>query len=231
MTNFQPEQKATGLALVTPERALLLLPVLAGVVLAALIAGLALVPLAGKLQELDKLEKERITKRDALAEVVRAQGRLFQQQARSKGQKMKLLQLVAGDRSLATLLSQLSVEAAKAGVNLESYEPQTSTAAPVAPTPAVPGAPATPAASGDPLLGEGVKKEQQLMVVKGSYQGLLMFLRQLEWVTPLLVISDLSLEAGQEQTQLKQNQAAEKAETTLKFTLTAYSRAQPLVKP
>ena len=220
MTNFQPEQKATGLALVTPERALLLLPVLAGVVVAAVIAGLALVPLAGKLQELDKLEKERITKRDALADVVRAQGRLFQQQARSKGQKMKLLQLVAGERSLATLLSQLSVEAAKAGVNLESYEPQTTTAAPVAATPAVPGAPASPAASGDPLLGEGVKKEQQLMVVKGSYQGLLMFLRQLEWVTPLLVISDLSLEAGQE-----------KAETTLKFTLTAYSRTQPLVKP
>ncbi len=217
MTNFQPEQKATGLALVTPERALLLLPVLAGVVVAAVIAGLALVPLAGTLQELDKLEKERITKRDALAEVVRAQGRLFQQQARSKGQKMKLLQLVAGDRSLATLLSQLSVEAAKAGVTLESYEPQTSTAAPVA---VPPGAPATPAASGDPLLGEGIKKEQKLMVVKGSYQGLLMFLRQLEWVTPLLVISDLSLEAGQE-----------KAETTLKFTLTAYSRTQPLVKP
>jgi len=225
MTNFQPEQKATGLALVTPERALLLLPVLAGVVLAALIAGLALVPLAGKLQELDKLEKERITKRDALAEVVRAQGRLFQQQARSKGQKMKLLQLVAGDRSLATLLSQLSVEAAKAGVNLESYEPQISTAAPVVVSPGA------PAANGDPLLGEGVKKDQQLMVVKGSYQSLLMFLRQLEWVTPLLVISDLSLEAGQEQTQLKQNQAAEKTETTLKFTLTAYSRTQPLVKP
>ncbi len=207
MTNFQPEQKATGLALVTPERALLLLPVLAGVVLAAVIAGLALVPLAGKLQELDKLEKERITKRDALAEVVRAQGRLFQQQARSKGQKMKLLQLVAGDRSLATLLSQLSVEAAKAGVNLESYEPQISTAAPVAVSPGA------RAASGDPLLGEGVKKDQQLMVVKGSYQGLLMFLRQLEWVTPLLVISDLSLEAGQEQ-----------AETKLKFTLATYSR-------
>jgi hypothetical protein len=225
MTNFQPEQKATGLALVTPERALLLLPVLAGVVLAALIAGLALVPLAGKLQELDKLEKERITKRDALAEVVRAQGRLFQQQARSKGQKMKLLQLVAGDRSLATLLSQLSVEAAKAGANLESYEPLTSTAAPVVVSPGA------PAANGDPLLGEGVKKDQQLMVVKGSYQGLLMFLRQLEWVTPLLVISDLSLEAGQEQTQLKQNQASEKTKTTLKFTLTAYSRTQPLVKP
>ena len=230
MTNFQPEQKATGLALVTPERALLLLPVLAGVVVAAVIAGLALVPLAGTLQELDKLEKERITKRNALDEVVRAQGRLFQQQARSKAQKMKLLQLVAGDRSLATLLSQLSVEAAKAGVNLESYEPQTSTAAPVAATPAVP---ATPAVSGDPLLGEGVKKEQKLMVVKGSYQGLLMFLRQLEWVTPLLVISDLSLEAGQEQQQgaNKPDQAPEKAETTLKFTLTAYSRTQPLVKP
>jgi len=107
------------------------------------------------------------------------------------------LQLVAGDRSLATLLSQLSVEAAKAGVNLESYEPQTAAAK----------------SGADPLLGEGIKKDQQLMVVKGSYQGLLMFLRQLEWVTPLLVISDLSLEAGQVQTQTK-----------LKFTLAAYSR-------
>ncbi|WP_295474855.1 hypothetical protein [Synechococcus sp. UW140] len=206
MTNFQPEQKATGLALVTPERALLLLPVLAGVVVTAVIAGLALVPLAGTLQELDKLEKERITKRDALAEVVRAQGRLFQQQARSKAQKMKLLQLVAGDRSLATLLSQLSVEAAKAGVTLESYEPQT----------------AATKSGADPLLGEGIKKDQQLLVVQGSYPKLLIFLRRLEWLTPLLVISDLSLEG-----QKADPKAA--AITTLKFTLTAYYKA--LVQP
>jgi hypothetical protein len=102
------------------------------------------------------------------------------------------------------------VEAANAGVSLESYEPQTTTATPSAP--ATPNAPAAPAASADPLLGEGVKKDQQLIVVRGGYQGLLTFLRRLEWFKPLLVISDLSLEAQENST------------TKLKFTLTAYSR-------
>jgi hypothetical protein len=204
MTNFQPDQKTTGLAVITPERALLILPVLASVVLAGAIAGLALLPLGGKLQELDKLEKERVVKKEALPSLVRSKGRLLQQEARAKGQKLKLLQLVAGERSLATLLSQLSVEAANAGVSLESYEPQTTTA--------TPNAPATPAASADPLLGDGVKKDQQLIVVRGGYQGLLTFLRRLEWFKPLLVISDLSLEAQENST------------TKLKFTLTAYSR-------
>lgn len=130
----------------------------------------------------------------------------MQQEARSKFQKEKLLQLVAGNRSLATLLSQLGVEAAKANVILESYEPQT-----------------TAAKSGaDPLLGDGIKKDQQLLVVQGSYPNLLSFLRRLEWLTPLLVISDLSLE-GQ-----KANPKAA-ASTTLKFTLTAYHKA--LVQP
>jgi hypothetical protein len=210
MTNFQPDQKTTGLAVITPERALLILPVLASVVLAGAIAGLALLPLGGKLQELDKLEKERVVKKEALPSLVRSKGRLLQQEARAKGQKLKLLQLVAGERSLATLLSQLSVEAANAGVSLESYEPQTTTATPSAP--ATPNAPAAPAASADPLLGEGVKKDQQLIVVRGGYQGLLTFLRRLEWFKPLLVISDLSLEAQENST------------TKLKFTLTAYSR-------
>ena len=129
----------------------------------------------------------------------------MQQEARSKGQQKKLVELVAGNRSLATLLSQLGVEAAKAKVSLESYEPQTTAAKSAA----------------DPLLGEGIKKDQQLLVVQGSYPNLLSFLRRLEWLTPLLVISDLSLEG-----QKADPKAA--ATTTLKFTLTAY---QPLVQP
>jgi len=206
MTNFQPDQASKGLSFITPERALLLLPVLAGIVLSGAVAGFALVPAANKLQELEKLEKENLKKRDDLPGLVRGKGRLLQQEARSKFQKEKLLQLVAGNRSLATLLSQLGAEAAKANVSLESYEPQTTAAKSAA----------------DPLLGDGIKKDQQLLVVQGSYPNLLSFLRKLEWLTPLLVISDLSLEG-----QKADPKAA--ATTTLKFTLTAYYKA--LVQP
>ncbi|NBV70211.1 MAG: exodeoxyribonuclease VII small subunit [Synechococcaceae bacterium WB4_2_0805] len=55
MTNFQPDQASKGLSFITPERALLLLPVLAGIVLSGAVAGFALVPAANKLQELEKL--------------------------------------------------------------------------------------------------------------------------------------------------------------------------------
>ena len=41
MTNFQPDQASKGLSFITPERALLLLPVLAGIVLSGAIAGFA----------------------------------------------------------------------------------------------------------------------------------------------------------------------------------------------
>ena len=105
MTNFQQDQASKGLSFITPERALLLLPVLAGIVLSGAIAGFALVPAVNKLQELEKLEKENLKKRDDLPGLVRGKGRLLQQEARSKFQKEKLLQLVAGNRSLATLLS------------------------------------------------------------------------------------------------------------------------------
>ena len=56
MTNFQPDQASKGLSFITPERALLLLPVLAGIVLSGAVAGFALVPAVNKLQELEKLE-------------------------------------------------------------------------------------------------------------------------------------------------------------------------------
>ncbi len=89
MTNFQPDQASKGLSFITPERALLLLPVLAGIVLSGAIAGFALVPAVNKLQELEKLEKENLKKRADLPGLVRGKGRLLQQEARSKGATKK----------------------------------------------------------------------------------------------------------------------------------------------
>ena len=77
----------------------------------------------------------------------------------------------------------------------------------------------------DRLVSDGVMKEKRLIVVKGSYVGLLEFLRRLERITPLLVISDLSLQADAPSSNA--DQPSPLALSTMRLTLTAYSKALP----
>ena len=81
----------------------------------------------------------------------------------------------------------------------------------------------------DPLVSDGVIKEKRLIVVKGPYVGLLEFLRRLERITPLLVISDLSLQADAPSSSA--DNPSPLAISTMRLTLTAYSKAAPKAKP
>ena len=72
------------------------------------------------------------------------------------------------------------------------------------------------------LVSDGVVKEKRLIVVKGAYSGLLEFLRRLERITPLLVISELSVQADASSSGA--DEEAEATLSTMRFTLTAYSK-------
>ncbi|MBU6352375.1 MAG: hypothetical protein KGS73_19775, partial [Chloroflexi bacterium] len=81
----------------------------------------------------------------------------------------------------------------------------------------------------------GLQKRSQLLVASGRFPQLLTFLRRLEQLAPLAVVSDLSLkhepvpkpppEPAPGQTAAPQTQPPAPERTTLRFTLTAYSRA------
>jgi hypothetical protein len=85
------------------------------------------------------------------------------------------------------------------------------------------------------LLVPGLQKRSQLLVASGRFPQLLTFLRRLEQLAPLAVVSDLSLkhepvpkpppEPAPGQTAAPQTQPPTPERTTLRFTLTAYSRA------
>ena len=83
----------------------------------------------------------------------------------------------------------------------------------------------------DPLVTDGVIKEKRLIVVKGPYVGLLEFLRRLERITPLLVISDLSVQADAAASAA--DQPLPQATSTMRLTLTAYTKeqAKPKLQP
>ena len=259
MTNFQPRPSLPlGLS---SERLLLLAPALAGGLLSAVLLAALVVPMVrGVLQRQDQLEKLQ-EQADALPQNLRLSARARLDLETAERQQQRLLQLVAGTGQLDTLLAQLGAEATRAGVDLDSYEPQTAApvpgtatpgttppgtpAAPVgnAATPPPSGAPppppggkaATPPVPADPLLVPGLQKRSQLLVAFGRFPQLLTFLRRLEQLAPLAVVSDLNLkhepvpkpppEPAPGQTAAPppiQPPAPER--TTLRFTLTAYSR-------
>ena len=221
MTNFQA-QDAPRFGL-TPERLLQLAPLVLALLLSALLGGAWLLPLMRQLSGLAAERAALEAQRDALAanraRLARAQQQLLQAQT----DQGRLLQLVAGTDQLDTLLAQLAVEAAAAGVRLDSFEPQATAAAAETPPRSRRNSRGrdqtmdTPPA--DPLLVDGLQKRSQLVLASGSFPQLLTFLRRLEVLSPLAVVSDLNLThpapAGGSDVQ---------EPTVLKFTLTAYSR-------
>ena len=218
MTNFQA-QPPSRLA-VTPERLVLALPALAGGLLAAALALAWLLPAWQRNGALEQQRQLLKSQGEALAANRARLGRSREGLQQAEADQRKLLQIVAGTDQLDTLLAQLAVEAAAAGVTLESYEPQAAPApAPKSKRSKAKGNEAPPS---DPLLidGELVKREQ-LVMASGAFPQLLVFLRRIESLSPLAVLRDLNLSHP-----APSGDGEDSAEpTVLKFNLSVYSRA------
>ena len=232
MTNFQQDNAQGRFAWLTPERALVVLPAAVGLTFALTLGGALVLRFQSNINQLTALEKERLQKQDELSFLQIQQRKLKQTYRDAQEQTQLLQQLVTGNQSIETLLSQLNLEASESKVLLESYEPQRSQVAASGRTNSKSKTEAPPA---DPLVTDGVVKEKRLIVVKGPYAGLLQFLRRLERITPLLVISDLSLQA--DTASAAADQPLPQASSTMRLTLTAYtkqqgkSKSQPDAKP
>ena len=218
MTNFQAQQPSRFA--VTPERLVLALPALAGGLLAA---GLALAWLLPAWQRNGALEQQRQllkSQGEALAANRARLGRSREGLQQAEADQRKLLQIVAGTDQLDTLLAQLAVEAAAAGVTLESYEPQAAKVP--APNSKRSKAKGNEAPPSDPLLVDGeLVKREQLVMASGAFPQLLVFLRRIESLSPLAVLRDLNLSHP-----APSGDGEDSAEpTVLKFNLSVYSRA------
>ena len=175
------------------EQVLLGAPVLLGVLLAAGLGGVAVLPrwqqLQADQQELLVLEEQR----ERLPLLRRQLDSLEQQRQQADRRNAEILGLIAGSGELATFLAQLSEQAAQTGVQLDGYEPVQAVSVPVSKGK---GKKAEDQAPSDPLLAPGLKKTAVLLTARGSGPQLLDFLRRLERLSLLVVQSDLSLKSG-----------------------------------
>ena len=223
MTNFQPNPAKSQLGWLTPERSVLVLPVLGGVLLAGVIAIGALTPLLVTLRDQKaKLDALLFQQRELPALKQRLQGLSGQQQATQQQQDL-LLGLLAGTNELTTFLAELDQLAQTAGVSIETTELGAIEryVAPVDPDDDGSTVATLEVATSDPLLHPSLEKRSANLNVRGSYISVLSFLQALESLQVFVIISDLQIDAERRASPDSDDKAAV---TRMSLVLTAYGK-------
>ena len=226
MTNFSGIGRQGFWSWLTPERAVLVVPVLTGLALSVALLSFGITPLTLRVREQNKVVAQLTTKADFVPVLRQQLAVLKRKQAEREQQLDRLLALVAGTSELQTFLAELNDMARLHNVEITTTKPGVTERfkAPIpaqdqiAP-PAVGGAGAEESA-GDPLLNRGLEKRSADLTVTGPFQQVLAFLQSLEQLEVFVVISDMNI---QEQS-LQMEDGAEKSEVAMNLTLSAYGR-------
>ena len=223
MTNFQSETNRSTAAWLTPERAVVVVPIMAGLALAAALATAVITPQVVQLRERRLVVDVLDQKSQALPGLVEnlAQRRL--DQAEVMAQQQRLLALLAGTADLETFLAQLNDFADQYQVVVTSTEPGAVERAPVPAPEAATDAPLADAEElvvGDPLLMQGLQKRSARIAVEGPFVQVLAFLQSLEKLEVFVVTDDLSV--------VKARSSEDEAmQVRLDLTLLAYGAENP----
>ena len=225
MTNLSPDLPRWQRWL-SRERLLMGAPVLGAVVAVLLLAGVDGWPRYGRLQEqqqrLEELRQKQALLPGLRRQLVRAQARadeVTQQQA-------VLVNLIAGRERIQTFLAQISREAATSGVVIELYEPALPTPPPAKNSRNRSRSTKAKDSGKDPLSNLGYSKTSVLLQAKGSYQGLLTFLRRMESLQLLVQPSDLALKALESKATKENALASSTPLTQLKLRLSFFDPAK-----
>ena len=239
MTNFSAGRPPRAAAWMTPERAVVLIPIILGVVIASMLLIFGFTPLSVLVRDRQATVDQLKLKRDAVPGLRQELESLRADQETRESQKDQLLGLIAGTADLATFLAELNLLALAESVTITATEPgeiERYVPPPEPPEgespnedPPVEGMEVLPT---DPLLNQGLEKRSAALTVQGPFEHVLSFLRALESLQVFVIINDLSVEA--EPTPIVGNKAAEASPsasfTRMSLTLTAYGRTAALVQ-
>ena len=232
MTNFQAQRSPSRLSWLTPERALLFVPVLTSVGVAITLLVVAVVPMWRFVRERQVVVEDLSLKSLALPQLERD---LLEQQTlelQLEEQGTRLIKMLAGTKDLDTFLAGLNLLALTHQVSVASTQPGDIEVwiPPVEPDDgmeadfgASSSAEDVSSSSGDALLQEGLEKRSASITVEGGFDQVLAFLRDLESLEVFVIASDLAMEALRASGQDARDDAAIK--TKLELQLSAYGRA------
>ena len=226
MTNFSGIGRQGIWSWLTPERAVLVVPVLAGLGLSMVLLSVGVTPLTIRVREQSKVVEQLTTKAEFVPVLRQQLAAVKRKQAERDQQLDRLLELLAGTSELETFLAGLNdlarihnvaITTTKPGA-VERFQALTPAKAQVAPPAARGGG--SPAAAGDPLLNRGLEKRSAALTVEGPFQQVLAFLQSLEYLEVFVVISEMNVQEQPRQTE----DGVDLSEVVMKLTLSAYGR-------
>ena len=221
MTNFQTGTKRSTAAWLTPERAVVVVPILAGLALAATLASVVITPQMVQLRERRSVVNVLAQKSEALPGLRQSLAQRRLEQAEVMAQQQRLLALIAGTAELETFLAQLNDLSDQHQVVVTSTEPGAVERAPVPVAPTdVPRTGSEDLAVGDPLLMQGLEKRTARIQVEGPFVQVLDFLRSLEKLEVFVVTNDLKVSTVR-------SSEDEAMQVQLGLTLLAYGAVNP----
>ena len=233
MTNFSGGGQKGIWAWLSPERAVLVVPVLAGVGLAVLVSSAGVTPLSLQVNKQQRLVDELQEKSDRLPVRERRLKSLQNDIAQRQQQQDRLLALVAGTSTseLNTFLAELNNLANASQVKITTTEPGEKVlfSPPVVPVageaPPAAGGGAAPLAPPDALLAQGLEKRSVGLTVKGPFSKVFAFLRALERLQVFVSISEMEVKA--EDAADENGAKGARSPVALAIKLTAYGRHSP----
>ena len=179
VTNFQADRPITTAAWLSPERAVFVVPILAGLALAAALASVVITPQMVRLGERREVVDLLNQKSEALPGLLQTLAQRRRDQAQVMAQQKRLLALIAGTAELETFLAQLNDLASRHQVVVTTTKPGAVEIAPV-PAPSFDAPVVENLAVGDPLLRQGLEKRSSQLEVEGPFVQVLAFLQALE---------------------------------------------------
>ena len=232
MTNFSSVSRSGFWTWLTPERAVLVVPILAGLGLSVVMVSAGVTPLSLRVKEQQEVVEQLTYKSDALPLLHQQLAELKQKQLFRDQQLDRLLSLVAGTSELNTFLAELDELGQFHQVSITSTEP-----GPVerfrAPTSSVANGQAPPAAGGrqasaassDALLNRGLEKRSAGLSVKGPFEQVLAFLQSLERLEVFVIVSDLDVTSQTRSSTIEGEPSI--PEVAMTFNIAAYGRQRP----
>ena len=228
MTNFSGIDRQGPWSWLTPERAVLVMPVFAGLGLSMVLLSVGVTPFTIRVREQTEVVEQLMTKAEFVP-VLRQQLAGLQRKRVERDQQMdRLLELVAGTSELQTFLAGLNDLAGVHDVAITTTKPgpverfealtPSQVQAKEAPPAAVGGD--SRVVGGDPLLNRGLEKRSSDLTVTGPFQKVLAFLQSLERLEAFVVISEMNVQEQSKQTQ----DGVDQSEVTMNLTMSAYGR-------
>ena len=224
MTNLSGELRQGRFKWLTPENAVVVLPVLAGLVMAALIAPSGIWPLSEQVNKKKEEVELLLSKSIAVPQLRQQLAELSARQRLREQQLDRLLALVAGTSELNTFLSELNDLAYATGVVITTTEPGDvqrfiSQTSPVDATES-----SLSASGGDALLNKGLEKRSAGLTVQGGFLQVYGFLRALERLQVFVIVSEMNITAQSQSKSQNENDEEPLPEIRMSLKLTAYGR-------